>query len=862
MASNELLIVIPDPYFNNEFPWLEPKCPIDRDKLDWRDSKSKISKDKPIKEFAIEYFERNFNPNHVVCFHLLIEEIEERKRKGQKEEIDAKFISLLFAQLFEKEFKKGIRAALDDYDLSHHASLLKYELQEFIENNRAVIFCSELNLIFIVRVAFSADSIEQECQNCSIDVKNFLCVNKPIIENEVLTVLGVVACPSVKRENLKEKLAFQFSIKFKLFEVLFICKDELISYNTLNDWWGCKFLKYCYENFKKPTLNNETLFKQLIGLAMLVIANNDESWPTLDSSTQKQITTMFFNYEQMVAIRDRNLKKVITGGFGSGKSIVGKEIVKRLYKEASKPTYLYYICCDHFSLFECEMKKFVDSLKNRESVTIFCENLLQLWRGMHDELKKSTPKNISLPELLHYYGSIKVNASITVNFVLDELSGEYVKEENANQLKKLFLSSLKESLVVFIPKSIQKNRSINKDGQKQQMGNNCFDEEKLGMKNITLKSSMRVTILVQLLIDSAQKTISESSTVWYHAHNSSNQIKLKHERDELNSASVQDNLSILSTDLYKQKTNSNEEVTKMSKPFENNNFNATHIPTQQNYPSGNGLKDNLTSYYDDDLDLAPKFSNCQNVVESENYLETYYKFNPGDSGHSIKGDTPKVIYLPSLNWEEERSAKILSVVLKKICFEERGTVKGTVVVCNNMQEVKLVTYAIDITGIYKPIVYAPRLKIKPPAIREKIEVTKDIESELNVLVTDSRAMCGLESEVVIVFVKPEEYYLRHEIIDVCARSSSYLILLVLPSKNTASQKSGTVEEVFTNLPKDLVRKIHVEVSNDQKELCIQTERTVRIYDQNDEFKLLRAEKNFIEYIEDERFKIEAKNKLM
>ena len=55
----------------------------------------------------------------------------------------------------------------------------------------------------------------------------------------------------------------------------------------------------------------------------------------------------------------------------------------------------------HFLLFECEMKKFVDSLKNRMSnVTIFCDNLLQLWQVMCKKLKISTTKDISLPELL------------------------------------------------------------------------------------------------------------------------------------------------------------------------------------------------------------------------------------------------------------------------------------------------------------------------------------------------------------------------------------------------------------------------------------------------------------------------------
>ena len=39
-------------------------------------------------------------------------------------------------------------------------------------------------------------------------------------------------------------------------------------------------------------------------------------------------------------------------------------------------------------------------------------------------------------------------------------------------------------------------------------------------------------------------------------------------------------------------------------------------------------------------------------------------------------------------------------------------------------------------------------------------------------------MFKVESEVVIVFMKPENYHLRHVIVDVRGRSNSYVILLV------------------------------------------------------------------------------------
>ena len=173
-----------------------------------------------------------------------------------------------------------------------------------------------------------------------------------------------------------------------------------------------------------------------------------------------QITSMVLNYEQINPIYDCSLKKVITGGFGCGKSVVGKEIVKSFCTKAAQPSTLYYICCDHFSLLEGKMKVFVDSLEENSNVKVVSANLFKLWRDMCEKQGKSEKEIISLPELLQYLGSTAVNGSTTVNFVLEELSGEYVQEKHANRLKELFLSSLKESLVIFITKSIEKHRSI------------------------------------------------------------------------------------------------------------------------------------------------------------------------------------------------------------------------------------------------------------------------------------------------------------------------------------------------------------------------------------------------------------------
>ena len=272
MVLNSLWIVILDPLFSKQFRWLEPKS-LMSDYLDWREkisSGSKISKQNTIVEFATEYLERNFTKlEQVICFPPSIH----GSLDSNDKRIDAKYVSQLFMELFRKKLTEGIRAVLANYDVYKHSTSLNYELEGYItpySDNRVVIFYSEMNLIFIVRVASSSDCINQESQNCSTDVKYFLCVNKPLIEEKALTVMGVVACPSVERKDLKDTLAFQFSSNFELFDVLFICKDELQSYKTLNQWWRHRFFEFCSN--KNCHAIDETLFKQFIGLTMLDIA--------------------------------------------------------------------------------------------------------------------------------------------------------------------------------------------------------------------------------------------------------------------------------------------------------------------------------------------------------------------------------------------------------------------------------------------------------------------------------------------------------------------------------------------------------------------------------------------------------------
>ncbi|XP_065642433.1 uncharacterized protein LOC136074062 [Hydra vulgaris] len=779
LTYNGLFIATPEPIFNNDFN----KNVRRLNSLDWRETSNiyldKIPHDKSIELFALDYLNINFSDTNVINVSPSIADSE-----------TLFFVVSKFLDLFNVNCK-SICAVLPGYRLRYHASLLKCDVENFTnynDENRIIIFFSEFNLVIIARVAISMDCVMQESETCLNDVILFVNVNNLLIDTYKLIILGIVVLPLHDRKHLREELFFYFSEDFDLDEILFICKDDFEDEN-FESWWR-SVGAYCIKKVSAQS-NNEELFKKLISLTIMSMAIVDPCYPTLESDTQKQIQSLILNAEQRNAVYDKTLKKIITGGYGSGKSIVGKEIVRNCITHKSQiPLTLYYICCNHFSLYECHMKIFVDSIEKTSNVEVVCNNLYDLWKNMCQKNKISN-KYISLPKLLEYLASTNINK---VCFVLEELSEEYVKEEDANQLKSLFTSTLKESLVVFIPESITKNRELVTNKQKSAIQRNLFQEEILGMKVISLNKSMRVTECNKLLIDYAQKAICETKSVL----NIPNTLSKKTKLFGGESVKIKNENSYASNIFVEKITDSNSD--QFSESLEKK-----FIDTIDN------------DFHDNDLDYMAKIiAKTNNNIDPNIYIETEYVFKSGSIGHSIKGEKPKVVYLPFYDIADMRFVKLLSIVLEKLCF---NVLRKTVVICNNIEEVQSVAYAIDIIKNFKAVTYSPHLQQYSPTLEEKFKIQNKLRSDMDILVTDCKGFSGAESESVIVFVSPEEIYLRHVLVDAISRSNSYLTVFVksCSGKKELLNSNKTIKYVLDNWSEEVVEIITVATSDSENQ---------------------------------------------
>ncbi|XP_047131504.1 uncharacterized protein LOC105848505 isoform X2 [Hydra vulgaris] len=772
LLYNGLFIATPEPIFNSEFS----KYMKTIESVDWRKTNKvcldKVPDDKSIELIALDYFDRNFPDwNDVIYVSPSI---------ANSDNLD--FVVSKFINLFTVNFK-GIRAVFPGYRLQYHASLLKCNIEKFTncnDENRITIFVSDFNLVIIARIATSTDCLKLESESCLNDIMLFVNVNNPVLCANKLIVLGIVVLPLHDRIHLKEELFFHFSEKFHLHQFLFLCKDDFGNEN-FESWWKSVEV-YCMK--KVNTQNNEILFKKLISLTMILMAKVDICYPTLESDTQKQIQTLLLNVEQRNAINDKALQKIITGGYGSGKSIVGKEIIKNcIAKKSENPYILYYICCNHFSLYECHMKEFVDTIEKTSNVEVVYDNLYNLWKNMYQNENISN-NYISLPILLKYLATTKKKK---ICFVLEELSEEYVKEEDAIQLKNLFTSLLKDTLVVFIPESITKNRELIINKQKYILQKNFFQEDLIGMKVITLNKSMRVTKCNKLLIDIAQKAICETKCVLNipnkkkDLQNVENNVK---DNKEINDTSHFDTIKDTKYNNYASVNieKSNRYASNISNDKTVDNYSDSNSNQSSEKKENKFIDTDVKDFHDIDLDhMAKIITKNDNNIDPNSYMETEYVFKSSIIGHSIKGEKPKVVYLPFYDITDKQSVKVLSIILEKLCF---NVLRKTVVICNNMEEVQSTAYAIDIIKIFKAVIYSPHLQKYSPTLQTKIEVQKKLKSELDILVTDCKGFSGAESQSVIVFVSPEEIYLRHVLVDAISRSNSHLTVLVKNFKDS------------------------------------------------------------------------------
>lgn len=358
--------------------------------MTWRLYKGarKVTQTQTLKNFeatGAEYFQRNFIDSYI-CFppcHFIEDE-------------DVKTIAGFLEKVLKERYIGKKRVILVGPDIAYHAQLVSnLKGKQKRSNERCLmLFIEELLLVLVVRMATNPENIKTQLVNCQNNVLHLTEMHgyKLKDQKDGITICTIISCSTIEREELKNVLPYQFTDRdSNLYKTLFICKDDLCSTETFTKWWDESLaeLQNRLDIPCEPTSSD--FFFNMIGQHMVSMATVKEGLPTLSSKTVDQLDTVILTAEQFHCINSPSKKKLITGPFGSGKTLVGQRIVKKLFgmlTELNEKSYMFYITCDDYSIIDLHMERCMKDFSS-DKVKIICGSLHQLWREHVDDLFKS-----------------------------------------------------------------------------------------------------------------------------------------------------------------------------------------------------------------------------------------------------------------------------------------------------------------------------------------------------------------------------------------------------------------------------------------------------------------------------------------
>ena len=767
-------------------------------------------------------------------------------------------ISSMFVKCLESDgYRCGLVAV--GYDVKKHVEFLDYcsesdhdkvhlNLPEDQENH-ILLYYSSINLIMNVRVTEGTDleAIHIAQSECNEELKAIALIYDSFFKENEMILCGVVAAPNI---DLQQQEISTFLCKTCVSINLVLSKLELSSTDSLQSWWR-HFVKRINNEivktddlFKENKLKSKDLFYSVASQILAVMSAVSTHLPSLHGNSYKKLSTILLNMKQLLAINDANKKKMIRGAYGSGKSIVGKEIVRLICLTNKPRTLVYYICLDKYCLLDYHMRNDVKNdlmLTNQSNVDIIVTNILDLI----EEYGFYKVSSISL--LLLWLCYKKGDDYNEIHFVIDEVDGECITSQEASDLQNLFQTNnvLKDSIVVLLIQPMEKHRRFAGSNPKSH-DSNCFDIE--GMKKFQLDRSMRNTMQINEVLKVAQFEINKEPNEYDHGavqikqgrkgvkltqvtedigffsqdiDYSVNQDEEKHNQDEIRIVNLTEDLDMLTEKMEEPNENhdavqikQDRKIVKLTQVAEDIGFVSQDIGSvgqgahSVNQDEEKHNQDQIKINVADDVDvLAEKIDAARRGKSSVTTVTDFIYNGKCFVGHSIAGPKPLVVFLNEPYTEDSLLFvnKVLAVFLKDVIESE--VISPRVVICNDIQGLKLLERIFSLLKNVNSVTYAPWMLQKLATKEERDQVNTKM-ADGYVLLTDNKGFRGMEEEEVLILLEKNEYYHRHYLPESICRAAAKLTLIVVEKTNDkAIDTLPNLRELLDKKLDKLVKKI-------------------------------------------------------
>ena len=568
---------------------------------------------------------------------------------------------------------------------------------------------------------------------------------------------------------------------------------------------------------------------------MCVMMQTSVQLPKMTKNIPEKVYNLLLNGEQTIAIMRQEKWKVISGPFGSGKSLILKELAKRLYEKGEACT-VYYICFDPYSLLEVEVEDYFEKLKKSRASNV------ELLSPSIDEISKRAGFNVgdiynpfgnpekNLADLLDY---LTRDTHTLVHFLIDEFLTDFVTEDYCMRLGTCLRERLKNSTVVIAIQSMDKSREVYSSG-KSKMIQTC-NLDKCGMTLIPpFTKSMRMCKNLYKLMETAQTCVEASTTsVVLEAKESKRDGEpIKQSNKDFQRQPSRKNKASKKPRGSQNNPKANSERVENPSGSQSQNSNQMPILKKKKNPAEDQADIMvIESEHQDDgdngggeivVDIAKLHEpemiarKCDELLpkgespEVLKRLDTKIKFRKGVSGITINSSSkPQAIELDqAFLLTEPASGIVLSIVLHILCLDKQHK---TTIICNDMEQLISTKFALDFLSV-PSTVYAPYLLNECPSKLEKREVINKMKDPKRVLVTDYRGFRGCETDHCVTFVSRHEKYARHVLVEVLSRAVAKTDVIVLPGQSDVVV-AGSIGDVLRKWKSEnLVEESLVQIS--------------------------------------------------
>ena len=502
----------------------------------------------------------------------------------------------------------------------------------------------------------------------------------------------------------------------------------------------------------------------------------------------KQAELLLNKYQMEIAYSDEK-RILLTGNYGTGKTVVALKMLELLYQGLKEEEVIYYVNFAGKSQLHLEV---MEKNKTKEKVKVIkggtsLSNIINT-KILPEEKKKQTEN---------------------VHLIVDEYDSQDLSKEESASLYQIFQEQqqFKHATVLIAVQPLEIDRTnyfttIGKEKEYSQ-ARHMFGKLKEIMKIFKLKHVMRTTVEINNLIELTQSYLNNKTNQY-----KSEQRNYSKEREKSAARELFSKLRQESSKANKNKEN-NPKVTDQNLSAKPSNSDDI-VSGFQSISSKDASPVQSKEIIDHDelykLTSSPSIKNKINPwkLRKKGNLQkvvTKYRY-PCDSeiGHSINGSLPKLIKLPKDSNTCEQIVLIAFLLLEII----------------NIKSKRICIIHFDKT---EPLWF--QLLFKVTNFFAGATVTNNVGEFLRnlgnmVLVSNYKCVTGLEFSEVLLILDADEYHLKQFIPEAMARCMNNLTILVRP-KHKRNRESDTVTdladhwEVFNKTGKPVMEILSLKV---------------------------------------------------